>query len=178
MLAWFHGTTCLGTVLQTAHALCRLCALRADKTCFVAVGEVLEVQAASNNTIKGGFTAKDEPTDKEGLVAACTGGLLQASGQANSPALQAGVSISGADAAANFTNTPQGQSPTSGTHRIHEGPPREIKPWGLGAPGVAASGAQMLRLYQPEVDEFQVGCKMDHRTAASAHSACAGSQML
>lgn len=128
---------------------------------FAPLGEVLEVQAASNNTIKGGFTAKDEPTDKEGLVAACTGGLLQASGQANSPALQAGVSISGADAAANFTGTPQGQSPTSGTNRIHEGPPREIKPRGLGAPGVVASGAQMLRLYQPEVDEFQVGASRD-----------------
>lgn len=111
------------------------------------------MQAASNNTIKGGLTAHGEPTDKEGLVTTCTGGLLHASGQANSPALKAGVSISAADAAANFSNTPQGESPTTGTNRIHEGPPRAIEPQGV---NIAASGAQTLRLYQPEVEEFQV----------------------
>jgi hypothetical protein len=114
------------------------------------------VQAASNNTIKGGLTAPDEPTDRQSLVEACTGGLLQASGQANSPALQAGVSISAADAAAHLSsNSPEG----SDTNRIHEGPPRAIVPRGLTAPTAAGSspGAQMLRLYQPEVDEFQVG---------------------
>ncbi len=121
------------------------------------IGEILEVQAASNNTIKGGLTAEDEPADKEGMVAASTGGLLQASGQASNPALQAGVSISGADAAANLSGTPQGQAPSSGTGRIHEGPPSPVVPHGLTAAGVAGGGAQTLRMYQPaDVDEFQV----------------------
>lgn len=122
-------------------------------------GEILEVQAASNNTIKGGLTAEDEPADKEGLVAACTGDLLQASGQATNPALQAGVSISAADAAANLSGTPQGEAPTSDTGRIHEGPPCPVEPHGLAA-GLAGGqgGAQMWRLYQPaDVEEFQVG---------------------
>lgn len=122
-------------------------------------GEILEVQAASNNTIKGGLTAEDEPADKQGLVTACTGGLLHASGQASSPALQAGVSISAADAAANFSGTPQGEAPTISTGRIHEGPPCPVEPHGLSV-GVAGGqgGAQMLRMYQPaDVEEFQVG---------------------
>jgi hypothetical protein len=130
-------------------------------SCPPFAGEILEVQAASNNTIKGGLTAEDEPADKQGLVTACTGGLLHASGQASSPALQAGVSISAADATANFSGTPQGEAPTSSTGRIHEGPPAAVEPHGLSV-GVAGGqgGAQMLRMYQPaDVEEFQVGEK-------------------
>jgi hypothetical protein len=44
---------------------------------------------------------------------------------------------------------------------IHEGPPREVQPHGLTSPSGGGPGgnAQLLRLYQPEVDEFQVGCR-------------------
>lgn len=126
------------------------------------------MQAASNNTIKGGLTAPDEPADKEGMVAAATGGLLQASGLANQPALQAGVSISATDAAAQLDGGSSGDS--SSKKAIHEGPPRAVQPHGVGVPppstgsgtgsggsGDSGGAAQLLQLYQPdEVDEFQV----------------------
>lgn len=152
-----YGQVNLTPASRACFSLLALAAAPCLLVTLLHAGEVLEVQAASNNTIKGGLTAPDEDTDRQNLVMACTGGL-QASGQANSPALQAGVSISAADAAAHLTSTTP-QDSSGGTNRIHEVPPRAVEPRGLATPsaGASSSGAQVLRLYQPEVDEFQVG---------------------
>lgn len=53
-------------------------------------------------------------------MAACTGGLLQDSGQAATAALQAGLSIAAADGAAALSSNGGGPD-TSGNSRIHEG---------------------------------------------------------
>jgi hypothetical protein len=172
--------------LLLAAACCCCCCCKSIRlpAAAAAAGEVLEVQAASNNTIKGALTAPGEPSDRQALITAATGGLLHASGQATSPALQAGVSISAADAAAHLAQqaagsgsgpdaaAPSADESSSGASKsvIHEGPPREVHPHGLTPPSGGGSGgnAQLLRLYQPDVDEFQVCLEHIMQTSQAA----------
>jgi hypothetical protein len=109
-------------------------------------GEILEVQAASNNTIKGGLTAHGEPTDKQGLVDIVTSGLLGTPGPASTSGTSGDRGRQG--------GTLGDQTPG----KLHEGPPQMVEPV---LPG-STSGSQGigsvegLQLYQPVVNEFQV----------------------
>lgn len=111
---------------------------------FVPAGEILEVQAASNNTIKGGLTS--DPTDRQSLVDTVTGGL--ASPAANVP----GPSGTAGDASA----VSQGDASSSSSPALFEGPPPVITP---ALPGGSLPGGfvEGLQLYQPGfgVQEFQ-----------------------
>eukprot|EP00775_Hariotina_reticulata_P001208 gene1208-1545_t len=128
-------------------------------------GEALEVQAASNNTIKGGLTAHGEPTDKATLVDIITAGLglddpalplnisnlLISAGLAPGPGSAVTESRSATAGMAPPSNMPE--EPEAAASGLFEGPPETISPV---MPMPDGHAAEALHMYQPAVEEFQL----------------------
>uniref|UniRef100_A0A383W6H3 Uncharacterized protein n=1 Tax=Tetradesmus obliquus TaxID=3088 RepID=A0A383W6H3_TETOB len=126
--------------------------------------DVLEVQAASNNTIKGGLTG--DPTDRQALVDIVTAGLASSSPTAlisdniAAPAAtptEAPASAQDTAAAAAAAAAGPGDAGIAGSEgALWEGPPPAVLPIAPGA-ALPSGGAEGLLLYQPglRVEEFQ-----------------------